>query len=102
MTTSTPVDIGTLIHSDPELHSGCACLAGTGMTVHAVADLYNQGMSAEQIQTEFPDLDLTLFYAAITYYLANRARIDADFAADEALYDELAARHPHGWGHENV
>ncbi len=102
MTTSTPVDIGTLIYSDPELHSGRPCLAGTGMTVHAVADLYNQGMSAEQIQAEFPDLDLTLFYAAITYYLANRARIDADFAADQALYDELAARYPNGWRRENM
>ncbi len=102
MTTSTPVDIGTLIHSDPELHSGRPCLAGTGMTVHAVAARYLNGMSAEEIHDQFPDLDLTLFYAAITYYLANRARIDAELAADQALYDELAARYPNGWGREDV
>ncbi len=102
MTTSTPVDIGTLIHSDPELHSGRPCLAGTGMTVHAVAGMYLDGMSAEQIQAEFPDLDLTLFYAAITYYLANRARIDAELAEEQALYDELAARYPNGWRRENT
>ncbi len=102
MTTSTPVDIGTLIYSRPDLHSGKPCLAGTGMTVHAVAARYNRGMSAEQIQDSIPDLDLSLFYAAITYYLANRARIDADFAADAALYDELAARYPNGWRRENM
>lgn len=98
MTTSTPVDIGTLIHSDPELHSGRPCLAGTGMTVHAVAARYLNGMSAEEIQDQFPDLDITLFYAAITYYLANRARIDAEMAEDRALAEELATRYPHGWG----
>ncbi|HLZ70602.1 MAG TPA: DUF433 domain-containing protein [Dehalococcoidia bacterium] len=102
MTTSTPVDIGTLIHSDPELHSGRPCLAGTGMTVHAVAARYKRGMSAEEIQDSIPDLDLTLFYAAITYYLANRARIDAELAADQALGEELAARYPNGWGREDI
>lgn len=102
MATSTPADIGTLIYSDPEPRSDRPCLAGTGMTVHAVADLYNQGMSAEQIQAAFPDLDLTLFYAAITYDLANRARIDAEPAADQARYDGLAARYPNGWRRENM
>jgi uncharacterized protein (DUF433 family) len=67
------------------------------MTVHAVATMYSAGMSPEQIQAEFPDLDLVLFYAAVTYYLANRPRIDADIEADEKLYDELAARYPNGW-----
>jgi len=102
MTTSTPVDIGALFYSDPERHSGRPCLAGTGMTVHAVAARYSTGMSAEEIQDQFPDLDLSLFYAAITCYLANRARIDAEMAEDRALYDELAARYPNGWGRENA
>ena len=102
MTTSTPVDIGTLIYSRPDLHSGKPCLAGTGMTVHAVAARYLSGMSAEEIQDQFPDLDLTLFYAAITYYLANRVRIDAEMAEEEALANELAARYPNGWRRENM
>ena len=102
MTTSTPIDIGTLIYSRPDLHSGKPCLAGTGMTVHAVAARYLSGMSAEEIQDQFPDLDLTLFYAAITYYLANRARIDAEMAEEEALANELAARYPNGWRRETM
>jgi uncharacterized protein (DUF433 family) len=97
MAVNAPVDIGTLIYSRPDLHSGRPCLAGTGMTVHAVAALYLQGMSAEEIRDQFPDLDISLFYAAIAYYLVNRGRIDADFAADRALYDKLVARYPHGW-----
>jgi uncharacterized protein (DUF433 family) len=101
MASTAPVDIGTLIYSRPDLHSGRPCLAGTGMTVHAVAVLYKHGMSAEEIQADFPDLDISLFYAAITYYLANRAQIDADLEADEKLYEELAAKYPNGWRRQN-
>ena len=100
MTTDAPIDIGTLIYSRADLHSGRPCLAGTGMTVHAVAALHQQGLSAEQIQAEFPDLDLSLFYAALTYFFANRARIDADLAADEALGRELVSRYPQGWNRQ--
>lgn len=96
------MDIGTLIYSRPDLHSGKPCLAGTGMTVHAVAARYLSGMSAEEIQDSIPDLDLTLFYAGITYYLANRTRIDAELAEEQALYEELAARYPNGWGREDM
>src|SRR5947209_4409948 len=98
MATSTPVDISTLIYSRPDLHGGRPCLAGTGMTVHGVVAFHvQQGMSAEEIQAEFPDLHLSLFYAALAYYYANQAQIDAELEADSQLYEELAARYPNGW-----
>jgi uncharacterized protein (DUF433 family) len=100
--TTTPVDIGTLIYSRPDLHSGRPCLAGSGMTVHAVVIRYRRGMSAEEIQDQFPHLDISLFYAALTYYFANRAQIDADLDADARLFDELEARYPNGWGPDSV
>ncbi len=94
----THVDIGTLIHSRPDLHSGRPCLAGTGMTVHAVAARHMQGMSADQILDEVPHLDLGRIHAALAYYYANRAQIEGDLEADRRLGEELAARYPHGWG----
>lgn len=100
MPANTPVDIGQLIYSRPDLHSGRPCLAGTGMTVHAVARRYLQGMSAEDIAEDIPDIPLSHFYAAIAYYLANRERIDAELAEDQALADEMAAKYPHGWTRE--
>ncbi|MBI4312974.1 MAG: DUF433 domain-containing protein [Chloroflexi bacterium] len=100
MTTKAPVNIGNLIHSRTDLHSGRPCLAGTGMTVHAVAVLHLQGMSAEQIFEEFPHLDLARIHAALAYYFANRERIDADLDADDALYDELVRKYPRGWTRE--
>ncbi|MHB8574764.1 MAG: DUF433 domain-containing protein [Dehalococcoidia bacterium] len=91
MTTEVAVNIGTLIYSRPDLHDGRPCLAGTGMTVHAVAARHQTGMSAEEIQAQFPDLDISLFYAALACYYANRAQINREMDEDEALYWKLEA-----------
>ena len=97
MATKAPVNIATLIYSRPDLHGGRPCLAGTGMTVHAIAARYRRGESAEAIAADLPDIPLSHIHAALAYYLANRGRIDGELAADEAIYDELAAQHPEGW-----
>ncbi len=70
------------------------------MTVHAVAVRHMEGMSAEEILEEYPHLDLARIHAALAYYFANRERIEADLEADAKLYDELAAKYPHGWTSE--
>lgn len=97
MATNASTDIGRLIHSRPDLHSGRPCLAGTGMTVHAIAARHMQGMSAEDILDQIPDLDLARIHAALAYYHANKARIDADLEADRRLGEKLAAKYPNGW-----
>jgi uncharacterized protein (DUF433 family) len=84
MTAQTPVDIGTLIYSRPDLHGGRPCIAGTGMTVQRVAILYQQGLDAEEIQAEYPHIPLSHFYAAIAYYLLDREQMDAQIEEDAA------------------
>jgi uncharacterized protein (DUF433 family) len=64
------------------------------MSVHAVAALYRDGHSAEEIGTEFPDIPRSHIHAAIAYYLANRSQIDADLDAEAGLYERLATEHP--------
>lgn len=97
MAAKTAVNIGDLIVSKPGLHGGRPCLAGTGMTVHAVAGRYLGGVSGEEILDDVPDLDLARIYAALAYYHANKERIDAELDEDRRLYDELAAKYPKGW-----
>ncbi len=95
---TTSVKLGSLLHSRADLHHGRPCLAGTGMTVHAVAVQHMQGLTAEQILEQFPHLDLARIYAALAYYYANRAQIEADLEAEDQLAAELMAKYPNGWG----
>ncbi len=91
MATNTPVNIGNLIYTKPGFRGGRPCLVGTGTTVHTIAIAHLEGLSAEQILEEFPYLDLGRIHAALAYYYANKAQIDADFEASDRLGEELAA-----------
>jgi uncharacterized protein (DUF433 family) len=100
MPARVPVEIGRLIVTQPDIRGGRPCLAGTGMTVHAVAARHLRGMSAQDILDEFPDLDLSRIHAALAYYFANQTEIEEDLESERRLGDELAARYPHGWTSE--
>lgn len=86
------VDISTLLHSKPGVNGGRVCLAGTGISVRAIAVQYKEGRTPQEIVDDYsPAIDLPRVYAAITYYLANKAAIEADLAADAELFDRLEA-----------
>ena len=84
------------------MREGRPCLAGTGMTVHAVAARHLRGMSAQEILDEFPDLDLGRIHAALAYYYANKSQIDTDLEEARRLGEELAAEYPRGWTRETA
>lgn len=52
-------------------------LKGHRIGIDDVIDYYLQGYSPEQILAELPSLNLEKIHATITYYLRNRAEIDA-------------------------
>ena len=89
MTARTTVDIGTLIYSNPRVRGGRPGVAGTGMSVHAVAARYLKGQSAEHVAADIPDIPLSHIHAALAYYLANRDQIDAELAAEAAEHNRL-------------
>ena len=70
-----------LITKDSQLHSGRPVVAGTGITVRAIAIMYKQGYSPEEITGELP-LSLAQVYAALTYYHLHTTEIEADILAD--------------------
>jgi uncharacterized protein (DUF433 family) len=70
-----------LIIKDPQLHNGRPIIAGTGTTVRAIAIMYKQGYSPEDITGELP-LSLAQVYAALTYYHLYTEEIEADIRAD--------------------
>ena len=87
----TLTNIGTLIIRDPHLRNSIPIVAGTATSVQRIVVLYKQGNSAEEIAADLDHLTLAQVYAALTYYHANRAEIEADLAAEKAEYERLAA-----------
>jgi uncharacterized protein (DUF433 family) len=98
-TGDAPKTLDGLIIRDPRLRGGRPILAGTGVTVRTIAGHYKLGLNAEEISDDM-DLDLTLVYAALTYYHLHKDEIEADILADseEVLmeqYKEMLRDRPH-------
>jgi uncharacterized protein (DUF433 family) len=87
-------DIGSLIDSKPGVNGGRPCIAGTGTWVRTIAVYDMQGYSPEEIVADRPYLTLAQVHAALAYYWANKAEIEADLAADEAAEEEYLRTHP--------
>ena len=83
-------DIGTMIWSKPGMNGGRPCISGTGTSVRCIAVYDMRGYSPEQIVADRPYLNLAQVHAALAYYWANKAEIDADLAADEAFFEEMS------------
>jgi uncharacterized protein (DUF433 family) len=84
-----PVALDTLLVSTQDVCGGRLRIEGTRITVHRIATLYKQGQTAEDIAETYPHVSLSQVYAALAYYHANRAEIEAGLAATDAMYDEL-------------
>ena len=86
---ATVTDIGSLISRRPEIRGGRPCIAGTGVSVRRIAVWHNMGSTPEEIVNNFDHLSLAQVHAALAYYYANKAEIDADLEAEEREYDAL-------------
>lgn len=86
-------DIGSLIVRTPRVLGGRPRIDGTRIAVRTIAILYKQGFSPEEIADQYPQLSLAQVYAALTYYHATQAEIEADIAAEQEAYDRLAREH---------
>lgn len=87
------IDIGSLIARSPGVHGGRPCIAGTGVTVRRIAVLHNMGEVPEETASNFGHLSLAQVHAALAYYYANKAEIDADLEAEEREYEALAEQY---------
>jgi uncharacterized protein (DUF433 family) len=78
-----------MITRTPGIKGGTPHIAGTGVTVRTLGRWYQLGLSPEEIAADYPHLELAQVYAALAYYHANRASMDAEMAAEEAESDTL-------------
>jgi uncharacterized protein (DUF433 family) len=83
------------IVSTPGTCGGKPRIAGSRIQVkHLVIMHQRQGMSPEDIVSEFPHLSLADVYAALAYYHDHREAMNAEIAADRAWYENQKATQP--------
>ena len=92
---ATVTEIGSLISCRPDIRGGCPCIAGTGVSVRRIAQWHNMGLIPEEILRKIGHLSLAQVHAALTYYHANQAEIDADLETEMREADALEQQHRH-------
>jgi uncharacterized protein (DUF433 family) len=88
------VDIGSMIVRAPSVRQGQPHIAGTGITVHRIVRWYKQGYTPEAIADEYSHLSLAEVHAALAYYHANQAEIEAELVAEDAEVQRIEDEHP--------
>jgi len=91
MSASATVEIGTLIARTPGIKHGSPHIAGTGVLVRTIARWSHTGLLPEEIAAKYGFLQLHQVHAALAYYHANRAEIDADLVRIDAEAEEFEA-----------
>lgn len=86
--------LDSMLVRTPGTCGGRIRIDGTRITVHRIATLYKQGQTAEDIARTYPHVSLGQIYTALAYYHTNREEIEAELAALDAEYDELAGTNP--------
>src|SRR5438477_12435884 len=90
--TIVPV-IGEYIAIKPGYCGGKPHIAGHRIKVQHVAVWHERmGLTAAEIVATYPTLTLPAVYAALAYYHAQRAQIDAEIEADERFIAEMKAQ----------
>ena len=88
------VDIGSFIDQREGYRGGRPFIVGTGVTVDRISVLLNvDRLSPEEI-ADGMDLSLPQVHAALSFYLANRAEIDAWLSDQTIEHNRLAAESP--------
>ncbi|HEX5709636.1 MAG TPA: DUF433 domain-containing protein [Pyrinomonadaceae bacterium] len=68
---------------------GAYRVAGSRVSLDSVVYAFLNGQSPESITESFPALSLEQVYGAITFYLANREKIDAYLREGEEKFEAL-------------
>ena len=79
---------GMLVAKDG-FRDGRPCVAGTGITVHAIAAAHLHGLTPEEILDSFPRAGRAGVYAGLAYFFAHADEIEADWVSDEAWGEEM-------------
>jgi len=77
-----------------ERRNGGYYVIGSRVSLESVVWQFLDGACPETIVDDYPSLSLEQVYGAITFYLANRAEIDAYLSETEKLWEEARKNQP--------
>jgi uncharacterized protein (DUF433 family) len=83
--------VQTQIVTDTRIRGGEPVIVGTSTPVRAIAELWNQGMPAEEVPVHLPHIELAQVFEALRYYLTHRDEIDA-FIAKNRIPDAISGK----------
>lgn len=83
------------IEKTPGVVGGKARIAGTRIRVTDIVVWHErQGMSADEIIAEFPQITLADVFAALAYYFDNREEIEESFALEKEIVNAMQQKYP--------
>lgn len=83
------------IEITPGVCGGKPCIAGHRIRVQDIAVWHEfQGLSPDEIVTQFPQITLADVYAALSYYHDHRDEIHRQMEAAERLVERLKSENP--------
>lgn len=85
---------GMMMREYVEKRNGGYYLIGSRVSLESVIHEFREGASPESIVDNFPTLSLEQVYGAVTFYLANRKEVDAEFAESEGLWERARRDQP--------
>ena len=89
----TTVNIGSLIVSTPDVCEGRPRINKKRFSVAQIATLTKEGLSPQQIVSEYSFLTLAEVHAALAYYYANQEQIEQYLQEETAEYQQLLAQY---------
>jgi uncharacterized protein (DUF433 family) len=83
------------IISKPGVCGGMPCIAGTRIRVQDIYVWHElQGLSADEIVSQFPHITMADVYAALAYYWDHRGEIQRQMEEQSAFVELMKAKHP--------
>jgi uncharacterized protein (DUF433 family) len=72
-----------------EDEQGALRVGQSGVSLDSVVIAYQEGLTAEAIQEQYPALSLEEVYGGITFYLANRSEVHEYLKQQDERWQEL-------------
>lgn len=66
-------------------------VGGSRVTLDTVVEAFREGLTPEEVQQQYPSLDLPHVYAAISYYLHHRSEVE-DYLEERARHRQEVRR----------